>query len=505
MKNLLFVIMLIPLVLMSQNNEGRSINAYKYIVHNRLEYNGSATDRWGISKQVTDIFKSMGFEVILNPPNLDNINLCEALELNIDHTYVLNGYNSVNIKLRNCLGDEVYANSARAIGLSLRADFRAASKKVMSQLKKMNYSFDESLAIKGVDLFYDLSSLGIDSKSETSFRDYFNKNNTKSIEGIWENDDYRLAIIAKEYYYIAINLTEVKKRFKWNPGDLKARIEPTATSSIMTINWTMGDKKTTKKIVGKNTQDALLEFELPISTTATEKSMMYKVYPQATASNNKITDNSTSNWKGNGSGIILSNSGLIVTNHHVIEDANDIEVEFLIDGVSQNFNAQLVQQDIRNDLAIIKIVDINFDGISNINYNFKTRSSDVGTKIYTFGYPQALTGMGKEIKVTEGIISAKSGVMGDITTYQITAPIQGGNSGGPLFDNAGNLVGINSSRFNSDKTENVNYSIKSAYILNLLDVLPKSIDLPSSDKLQSLPLTEQIKEISKYVVLIKVR
>jgi len=113
--------------------------------------------------------------------------------------------------------------------------------------------------------------------------------------------------------------------------------------------------------------------------------------------------------------------------------------------------------------------------------------------------------MGKEIKVTEGIISAKSGVMGDITTYQITAPIQGGNSGGPLFDNAGNLVGINSSRFNSDKTENVNYSIKSAYILNLLDVLPKSIDLPSSDKLQSLPLTEQIKEISKYVVLIKVR
>ena len=41
--------------------------------------------------------------------------------------------------------------------------------------------------------------------------------------------------------------------------------------------------------------------------------------------------------------------------------------------------------------------------------------------------------MGKEMKVTEGIISSKSGVMGDITTYQITAPIQGGNSGGPLF------------------------------------------------------------------------
>ena len=113
--------------------------------------------------------------------------------------------------------------------------------------------------------------------------------------------------------------------------------------------------------------------------------------------------------------------------------------------------------------------------------------------------------MGKEIKVTEGIISSKSGIMGDITTYQITAPIQGGNSGGPLFDNKGNLIGINSSRFNSYETENVNYSIKSSYVLNLIDVLPKTIDLPSSTKLQSLPLTKQIKEISKYVVLIKVK
>ena len=77
--------------------------------------------------------------------------------------------------------------------------------------------------------------------------------------------------------------------------------------------------------------------------------------------------------------------------------------------------------------------------------------------------------------------------------------------GGPLFDDKGNLIGINSSKFNSDETENVNYSIKSSYVLNLIDVLPKSIDLPSSNKLQSLPLTEQIKEISKYVVLVKVK
>ena len=53
----------------------------------------------------------------------------------------------------------------------------------------------------------------------------------------------------------------------------------------------------------------------------------------------------------------------------------------------------------------------------------------------------ALSAMGKEIKVTDGIINSKSGFQGDITTYQISAPIQGGNSGGPLFDDKGNFIG----------------------------------------------------------------
>ena len=171
----------------------------------------------------------------------------------------------------------------------------------------------------------------------------------------------------------------------------------------------------------------------------------------------------------------------------------------------KKFNAEIVQSDKVNDLAIIKIFDMNFDGLDDLSYNFKARSSDVGTRVYAFGYPMALSVMGKEIKITDGIISSKSGYDGDITTYQISAPIQGGNSGGPLFDDMGNFLGINSSKLGADFADNVGYTIKSSYVLNLIDVLPKSIDLPSSTKLQSLPLTEQIKEISKYVVLVKVK
>ena len=227
-----------------------------------------------------------------------------------------------------------------------------------------------------------------------------------------------------------------------------------------------------------------------------------KMYPSIKSRNRALK---TGEWAGNGSGLIISESGYIITNHHVIDDADKIEVEFILDGEVQKFNTEIVQVDKVNDLAILKIFDINFDGLNALSYNFKTRSSDVGTKVYAYGYPFALNLMGKEIKVTDGIISSKTGFDGNITTYQITAPIQPGNSGGPLFDDKGNLVGINSSGVNKELADNVGYTIKSSYILNLLDVMPKTIELPSSKKLQSLPLTEQIKEISNYVVLVKVK
>jgi serine protease Do len=144
-------------------------------------------------------------------------------------------------------------------------------------------------------------------------------------------------------------------------------------------------------------------------------------------------------------------------------------------------------------LAIVKIVDVNFDGVGELPYNFKTRSSDVGTKVYAFGYPMALSLMGKEIKVTDGMISSKTGFDGNITTYQITAPIQGGNSGGPLFDEKGNLIGINSSGLRSDVADNVAYSIKTSYILNLIDILPKSIELPSIQNLNLYHLQNRLR------------
>jgi S1-C subfamily serine protease len=281
----------------------------------------------------------------------------------------------------------------------------------------------------------------------------------------------------------------------WKKGEIRTIFEKTLVPNYYNITWLNDYKKQEISQIIELKSGAIASFG---------KYTMIKLYPGLN-SINKVKPKSSNNWAGNGSGIIISKSGHIITNHHVIKDAEKIEVEFMLDNELQKLNAEVIQIDKTNDLAVLKIFDRNFDGVNEPPYNFKFRGSDVGTKVYAFGYPMALSIMGKEIKVTDGMISSKSGFDGNITTYQITAPIQGGNSGGPLFDEHANLIGINSSGLKKDIADNVAYSIKTSYVSNLLDVLPKSIELPSSTRLKYLPLTKQIKEISKYVVLIKVK
>lgn len=210
-------------------------------------------------------------------------------------------------------------------------------------------------------------------------------------------------------------------------------------------------------------------------------------------------------WKGNGTGFFISKDGYLATNYHVIAESSAIEIEFIRNGQKQNYNAKVVQSDKFNDLAIIKVDDKSFIPFAYIPYNFKTSITDVGSNVFALGYPMALTVMGTEIKFTDGKISSKTGFQGDISTYQMTTPIQPGNSGGPLFDFDGNLIGINSAKIRADVADNVSYAIKTSYLKNLIDVLPTTISLPSDQTIMNKTLTEKIKIISDYVVLIRVK
>jgi S1-C subfamily serine protease len=216
--------------------------------------------------------------------------------------------------------------------------------------------------------------------------------------------------------------------------------------------------------------------------------------------------NNKTDWKGNGTGFFIDKKGYIATNYHVIDDANEIQIEFIRNGVKQYFPANVIKSDKQNDISIIKIISSDFKPFSKLPFKFKTNISDVGSNVFALGYP-LLNLMGNEIKFTDGKISSKTGIRGDITSYQISVPIQPGNSGGPLFDFDGNLIGITSSGINRklDITENVNYAIKSSYLKNLIDVLDYKLSLPNDESISNTTLTEKIKIITDYVVLIKIK
>lgn len=213
------------------------------------------------------------------------------------------------------------------------------------------------------------------------------------------------------------------------------------------------------------------------------------------------TSNNSSNYTASGSGFVLSSNGVIVTNYHVINGANGVDIFVNRDNGVKKYRAKVLISDKTNDISLLQIDDNTFDKFLSLPYAVKTTIQDVGTNVFALGYPMSNI-LGEEIKVTDGIISSRTGYQGDIVTYQISAPIQFGNSGGPLFDKQGNIVGITNAGV--PNAQNVGYAIKTSYLKNLIDVAPTTITLPANNSIAGLPFTEKIKRLTPYVVLIKI-
>jgi len=338
--------------------------------------------------------------------------------------------------------------------------------------------------------------------TKTKLIEHWNNNGISKIEGIYErvgkNFEYNLAVFKENNEYSLIYLSGAGYS-SWEEGDLKAEMQKTAQFGLFKVNWYMFNKSTNKDII-LTFKDATMSC---ISETANLTNDLYiKIYPTYDEGNNL----SKPEWRSSGTGFFIDNKGYIVTNYHVIDKGTVFEINVTKKGTTSSYNAEIISVDKQNDLAILKINDPNFVPLTKLNYNFNSRTQDVGSSVFALGYPLTQI-MGSEIKFTDGKISSKSGFQGNITTYQISVPIQPGNSGGPLFDKKGNLVGITSSGVNRnlDLTENVNYAIKTSYLSLLIDATNDEIEVPKVNELEQQSLTEQIKILSEYVVHIKVK
>jgi len=168
-----------------------------------------------------------------------------------------------------------------------------------------------------------------------------------------------------------------------------------------------------------------------------------------------------------GTGFFVTENGYFVTNAHVVEDASRVQV------MTQKgtLPARVVHIDRDNDLALLKVSGT-FKPLPVVS----SRRLREGTKVFTFGHPNPEI-QGLDPVYTSGDISKLTGIRDDRRTLQISVPVQPGNSGGPLVNEYGNVVGVVVARLNALKLlaktgslpQNVNYAVKSTRLLSLLE------------------------------------
>lgn len=199
-----------------------------------------------------------------------------------------------------------------------------------------------------------------------------------------------------------------------------------------------------------------------------------------------------------GTGFIVDTKGYLVTNAHVVAGAKSIAVQ----NSKGEYFARVVYTDVMKDIAILKIEDDEFKPFSSIPYAVSKSSAALADPIFTLGYPR------NEIVYGQGYLSSETGFKGDTLSCQIEIAANRGNSGSPILNKNGEVVGILNGR--QTNAEGVVFAIQGKHIYKVLDDLKKQdttyqrVKLTSKSSIAGLDRTQQVKKLEDYVFMVKV-
>jgi serine protease Do len=201
--------------------------------------------------------------------------------------------------------------------------------------------------------------------------------------------------------------------------------------------------------------------------------------------------------KGGGSGFMIDAKGYLVTNAHILKNGRNIIV---VNNKGDQFKATIVKIDTEKDIAVLKIMDKDYKQLPVIPYSIRKMSTDIAEPIFTLGYPR------NEIVYGEGYLSAKTGFKGDTLSCQLGIAANPGNSGGPVFNHSGEIIGILSTK--EIQAEGVAFAIQSRYLHSVLNELKKDtsyqeLSLPTKSKIASISHVQQVKRIEDYIFMIR--
>lgn len=204
-----------------------------------------------------------------------------------------------------------------------------------------------------------------------------------------------------------------------------------------------------------------------------------------------------SDVKFGGTGFLVDPKGYLVTSAHVLKGAKKVYVQ---NSEGIDMLADILHQDMAADIALLKINDPDFKPIKQLPYGFKQNQNDLSEPVFTLGYPK------NEIVYNEGYLSAKTGLGGDTMSCQITISANPGNSGGPVFNHHGEIIGILNARQAS--ANGVVFATQSKHLFRLIEDLKGeenlNISIKKSSSVRGALRSQQVKRVQEHVYMVKV-
>lgn len=199
-----------------------------------------------------------------------------------------------------------------------------------------------------------------------------------------------------------------------------------------------------------------------------------------------------------GTGFALSSKGYIVTNYHVVKGSDSVYIQ---NSLGESFKVKQIYVDPAYDIAVLQITDTGFTELDDLPYAINQNTADLGEDVFTIGFPRDSIVYGK------GYLSSRTGYNGDTVAYQVSIPVNPGDSGGPLLDNRGNVIGIINGK--QTQADGVAFAIKSSYLLKSLEAIPQDsleekLILNKRNNLYGLSRKDQIKKLQDYIFMVKV-
>ena len=458
----------------------RPLSGFRFALIRAPEYADGSGDYMNLKPYVERRLADRGWAILRSGSDRriesDITAVSSLVHCGIGHSYSARPgtSNSVTLTCADALGREVFSfTGSSGSGFTVKGDLEGAIRQIVSTIYDLRPRYVRANTVDLNDTLPRVETVVI---SEAEVDDQLSRGELAGpIEGIWGDGDYRIAIIpqGRPSEFVAVILEDNRALpawyQPWRVGMIKARLTQSASGQTFLVRWADGNRAPFR---GVATLEAGVLKVTSRSVDYREPLVFLKIRPAMTADTDRPTPISESLPVASsiGTGFLIG-PDLIATNYHVIRDMGTIE--FSLPGDIQSIGVEVVVADPINDLAILRFTQqellVTADPLE-----LSGAEPRLGEDAIVIGFPLGSL-LGTSHKVTTGVVSSLDGIGGDPRVIQVTAPIQPGSSGSPIFNSAGKVIGVITSTLDSAEAvratgqvpQNVNFAIRAAYLLTI--------------------------------------